>query len=182
MSTGDAFRHLYREGGVRRFYRGVGPALLQARFAHALRQAPLAQTLARMALTRAVTTQAPLARFGDTAANAGTLALLNDVESTRNLPVWVKTGARACLCRLHLLRLASHMHLCLSVLRAARIAAARRGVRGRGRLPHPAHAHRRMQGMCTTTRIDDANICNISLTHTPHALRPSHTRADGDAG
>jgi hypothetical protein len=44
MSTGDAFRHLYREGGVRRFYRGVGPALLQARFAHAMSQALLAQT------------------------------------------------------------------------------------------------------------------------------------------
>ena len=38
--------------------------------------------------------QAPLARFGDTAANAGTLALLDDLESTRNLPIWAKTGAQ----------------------------------------------------------------------------------------
>ena len=34
---------LYKDGGVRRFYRGVGPALLQG----------------------------PLSRFGDTAANVG---------------------------------------------------------------------------------------------------------------
>ena len=70
MSTGAAMRHLYNDGGrglggVLRFYRGFGPALLQA----------------------------PLARFGDTAANAGTLALLNDVAMTRDAPVWLKTGA-----------------------------------------------------------------------------------------
>lgn len=40
---GEALRHLYKEGGVVRFYRGLGPALLQG----------------------------PLSRFGDTAANAG---------------------------------------------------------------------------------------------------------------
>ena len=33
------------------------------------------------------------ARFGDTAANAGTLALLDSYDSTRNLPVTVKTLA-----------------------------------------------------------------------------------------
>ncbi len=70
MSTGAAMKHLYNDGGrglggVLRFYRGFGPALLQA----------------------------PLARFGDTAANAGTLALLDDVSATQNLPVWLKTGA-----------------------------------------------------------------------------------------
>ncbi len=54
-------RHLYREGGVFRFYRGIGPALFQG----------------------------PLSRFGDTAANAGVLALLHNVD----LPVAVKTGA-----------------------------------------------------------------------------------------
>lgn len=42
-TTTEALRHLYREGGVVRFYRGLGPALLQG----------------------------PLSRFGDTAANAG---------------------------------------------------------------------------------------------------------------
>ena len=70
MSTTVAMRHLYNDGGrglggVLRFYRGFGPALLQA----------------------------PLARFGDTAANAGTLALLDDVAATRNAPVWLKTVA-----------------------------------------------------------------------------------------
>ncbi len=64
-STSAAFRHLYREGGVRRFYRGVGPALLQA----------------------------PLSRFGDTAANAGVLALLQEYEATRGAPMWLKTLA-----------------------------------------------------------------------------------------
>ncbi|KAL4435632.1 hypothetical protein ABPG77_002595 [Micractinium sp. CCAP 211/92] len=60
-SMGEALRHLYKEGGVVRFYRGLGPALLQG----------------------------PLSRFGDTAANAGMLALLEDVD----LPVALKTVA-----------------------------------------------------------------------------------------
>lgn len=50
---------------MRRFYRGVGPALLQG----------------------------PLSRFGDTAANAGIFSLLDNHESTKNLPVGVKTAA-----------------------------------------------------------------------------------------
>merc|ERR1711860_394335 len=41
-------KHLWREGKIRRFYRGYGPALLQG----------------------------PISRFGDTAANVGILALL----------------------------------------------------------------------------------------------------------
>merc|ERR1712232_1218176 len=62
-STFDAFRHLYKEGGIRRFYRGYGPAILQA----------------------------PLSRFGDTAANAGMLALLDSQEATAGLAPAVKT-------------------------------------------------------------------------------------------
>jgi len=31
MTTGEALRHLYKEGGIRRFYRGVGPALFQVK-------------------------------------------------------------------------------------------------------------------------------------------------------
>lgn len=62
-STMDALRTLYKEGGVRRFYRGVGPALIQG----------------------------PMSRFGDTAANAGTLALFDSYASTKDLPVAVKT-------------------------------------------------------------------------------------------
>jgi hypothetical protein len=37
--------------------------------------------------------QGPLSRFGDTAANSGMLALLDEFESTRELPVSVKTVA-----------------------------------------------------------------------------------------
>eukprot|EP01062_Namystynia_karyoxenos_P019218 TRINITY_DN17206_c0_g1_i1.p1 TRINITY_DN17206_c0_g1~~TRINITY_DN17206_c0_g1_i1.p1 ORF type:complete len:485 (+),score=183.29 TRINITY_DN17206_c0_g1_i1:80-1534(+) len=62
-STMTALRTLYADGGIRRFYRGLGPALLQG----------------------------PLSRFGDTAANAGMLALLDGHENTRNLPVAIKT-------------------------------------------------------------------------------------------
>ena len=63
VSTSLAFKNLYREGGIRRFYRGVGPALLQA----------------------------PLSRFGDTAANIGVLALLNYYPETEVLPVMFKS-------------------------------------------------------------------------------------------
>jgi hypothetical protein len=64
-TTTEAFRHLYREGGIPRFYRGFWPAMLQA----------------------------PLSRFGDTAANAGTLSLLDAYDSTRDLPIGIKTLA-----------------------------------------------------------------------------------------
>lgn len=47
-STTEAMRALWKAGGIRRFYRGYGPALLQG----------------------------PFSRFGDTAANVGILALL----------------------------------------------------------------------------------------------------------
>jgi hypothetical protein len=36
--------------------------------------------------------QGPLCRFGDTAANAGVLSLLNELDATRNLPVGIKTA------------------------------------------------------------------------------------------
>mmetsp|Transcript_36970 Transcript_36970/g.103241 ORF Transcript_36970/g.103241 Transcript_36970/m.103241 type:complete len:316 (+) Transcript_36970:31-978(+) len=62
-TTRQALRALYKDGGVGRFYRGVGPALIQG----------------------------PMSRFGDTAANAGVLALLESSDSTRDLPVFVKT-------------------------------------------------------------------------------------------
>lgn len=65
IDTTTALRTLYKEGGVRRFYRGLLPALVQG----------------------------PMSRFGDTAANAGTLALLDSYDTTRSLPVGVKTLA-----------------------------------------------------------------------------------------
>lgn len=60
-----ALKTLYKDGGIPRFYRGVGPALIQG----------------------------PLARFGDTAANAGVLAALDAHPTTKALPVAVKTVA-----------------------------------------------------------------------------------------
>ncbi len=64
-STTQAFKTLYREGGVFRFYRGYWAALAQG----------------------------PLSRFGDTAANTGMLVLLNRLEPTKNLDVGTKTLA-----------------------------------------------------------------------------------------
>eukprot|EP01083_Nonionella_stella_P020039 55594_1 len=63
-TTMEAFRHLYKEGGIRRFYRGYAPGLLQG----------------------------PLSRFGDTAANVGVLEFMNNNASTKDLPVFAKTG------------------------------------------------------------------------------------------
>ncbi|GIL87123.1 hypothetical protein Vretifemale_15232 [Volvox reticuliferus] len=63
--TMTAFRTLYSQGGIPRFYRGVLPALVQG----------------------------PLSRFGDTAANAGALSLMDSYEATQGLPVGVKTLA-----------------------------------------------------------------------------------------
>jgi hypothetical protein len=52
VTTVEAFQHLYSEGGVRRFYSGVGYAMIQA----------------------------PLARFGDTAANEGVKELFEGTK------------------------------------------------------------------------------------------------------
>lgn len=60
-TTTEAMKTLYRQGGIARFYRGLGPALFQG----------------------------PLSRFGDTAANAGVNAYLQQYD----LPVAVRTGA-----------------------------------------------------------------------------------------
>mmetsp|Transcript_554 Transcript_554/g.1037 ORF Transcript_554/g.1037 Transcript_554/m.1037 type:complete len:344 (+) Transcript_554:148-1179(+) len=64
-STAEAMRTLYKEGGIRRFYRGYLPGIVQG----------------------------PLSRFGDTAANAGMLSLLDSSPTTASLPIMVKTGA-----------------------------------------------------------------------------------------
>merc|ERR1719149_379872 len=63
-----ALSHLYKDGGIPRFYRGLAPALLQG----------------------------PLSRFGDTAANAGVMEIFNAYDETRDLSTLVKTsGASA---------------------------------------------------------------------------------------
>eukprot|EP00930_Biecheleria_cincta_P040569 TRINITY_DN27791_c0_g1_i2.p1 TRINITY_DN27791_c0_g1~~TRINITY_DN27791_c0_g1_i2.p1 ORF type:complete len:597 (-),score=96.72 TRINITY_DN27791_c0_g1_i2:24-1814(-) len=62
LSTREALATLYAQGGVARFYQGIGPALLQG----------------------------PLTRFGDAAANAGVLAFFDGTDA-RHWPVWLKT-------------------------------------------------------------------------------------------
>ena len=58
-----AIKTLYKDGGMRRFYRGFGFAIVQG----------------------------PWSRFGDTFANAGTLTLLNSNETTQNWNIGTKT-------------------------------------------------------------------------------------------
>jgi hypothetical protein len=67
-STTDAFKTLYKNGGITRFYRGVFPALLQG----------------------------PLARFGDTAANTGVNAYWENNDYTKDLPIAIKTFVASC--------------------------------------------------------------------------------------
>lgn len=62
-STLEALKALYAQGGVLRFYQGYVPALIQG----------------------------PASRFGDTAANAGVLALFESNDAVKNWPTPVKT-------------------------------------------------------------------------------------------
>lgn len=62
-TTTRAIKKLYHDGGWTRYYQGLTAALVQG----------------------------PIARFGDTAANAGILALLASNSFTKNLPSPVKT-------------------------------------------------------------------------------------------
>ena len=77
-NTLTAFKTLYKDGGIRRFYRGVGPAMIQG----------------------------PLSRFGDTASNTGAIALLDSFEYTEKSPIWIKSmcaSATAALFRIILM-------------------------------------------------------------------------------
>lgn len=62
-TTTQATRTLYADGGWTRYYQGLSAALIQG----------------------------PVSRFGDTAANAGILALLQSNSYMKKLPVLVKT-------------------------------------------------------------------------------------------
>jgi len=62
-STKTAFLELYEEGGLSRFYQGLSFALIQA----------------------------PLSRFGDTAANTGVLQLLRSFPQTTQIPIIIQT-------------------------------------------------------------------------------------------
>merc|ERR1719232_1919752 len=68
-TTMQALKHLYNDGGrglggIRRFYRGIGPGLIQG----------------------------PMSRFGDTAANTGVLTIMNSHPDLKDLPIGLKTG------------------------------------------------------------------------------------------
>ncbi|EPR57931.1 putative MC family transporter [Toxoplasma gondii GT1] len=67
-TTFGSIKKLYGEGGVRRFYCGLLPALMQS----------------------------PLSRFGDTAANVGVLAALDANPRTQDLPIGIKTALASC--------------------------------------------------------------------------------------
>lgn len=60
----QAMKTLYQQGGIGRFYQGYSFAMLQA----------------------------PLSRFGDTASNAGVLALFESMPQTREMPLAFKTA------------------------------------------------------------------------------------------
>lgn len=62
-TTTAAAKFLYHDGGFSRYYQGLSAALIQG----------------------------PVARFGDTAANAGILALLQSNKYMKKLPMLVKT-------------------------------------------------------------------------------------------
>jgi len=62
-STKTAFQELYKEGGIARFYQGLSFALIQA----------------------------PLSRFGDTAANTGVLQLLKSFSISEEMPIVLQT-------------------------------------------------------------------------------------------
>ena len=64
MTTTRAARTLYADGGWSRYYQGLTAALVQG----------------------------PVSRFGDTAANAGIIALLNSNPYMKELPFTVKTA------------------------------------------------------------------------------------------
>eukprot|EP00501_MAST-03F_sp_TOSAG23-6_P001990 GSMAST32.ASY1.ANO1.2075.1 assembled CDS len=66
-TTMQAIRALYNAGGIRRFYKGMGFALILG----------------------------PLGRFGDTAANTGVLYTLDSFEPTRNIPNTAKSVVAA---------------------------------------------------------------------------------------
>lgn len=78
MTTIEALKHLYGQGGIGRFYRGLPWALVQA----------------------------PAGKFFDTAANTGMITLWDSLESTKNMPTAAKTmtaSVTASLCRVFMM-------------------------------------------------------------------------------
>jgi hypothetical protein len=73
-----ATKTLYEDGGMRRYYLGIGAALVQGMYLDSVSNYKLIVA-------------GPVSRFGDTAANAGILALLQSNSYLDNLPSPIKT-------------------------------------------------------------------------------------------
>jgi hypothetical protein len=78
-----ATKTLYVEGGMRRYYQGISAALVQGKYSNLLRN------LDRLYKTNLF--KGPVSRFGDTAANAGILALLQSNSYLNRMPTLVQT-------------------------------------------------------------------------------------------
>ena len=63
-TIGNTISSLYNQGGITRFYKGVGPALLQG----------------------------PLSRFGDTFSNTFALSLCKNNSTLNSMPIFIQTG------------------------------------------------------------------------------------------
>ena len=63
-TIGNTISSLYKQGGITRFYKGIGPALLQG----------------------------PLSRFGDTFSNTFALSLCKNNSTLNSMPIFIQTG------------------------------------------------------------------------------------------
>lgn len=84
-TTTEASRKLYEEGGWGRYYAGLAPALVQGPVGSSASSRGFANSNSRLILCRT-------ARFGDTASNAGILALLSSNPFLSRLPSPLKTA------------------------------------------------------------------------------------------
>lgn len=96
----ETLEKLYQEGGVRRFYRGVSFALLQVPLARYGLSQILVYTVDNVSpplasLDILLPSMLSWGSFGDTAANAFVLILVDSFEATRSLPLPLKTGTDA---------------------------------------------------------------------------------------
>jgi hypothetical protein len=85
-SFSQATQILYADGGLGRYYSGIGAALIQGE-----PYSTSTEEDAGVQVLMASIHIGPVARFGDTAANAGILALLQSNSYLKNLPSLAKT-------------------------------------------------------------------------------------------
>lgn len=84
-----ATKTLYHDGGYGRYYQGLGAALFQGEFCLFLHYEAISGKSTDHACTPLQI--GPLARFGDTAANAGILAILASNIYLKDSPKWFQT-------------------------------------------------------------------------------------------